>query len=211
VKRLWRRHGLTIVMFAVFLACWAGQYVTGYLDYNRDRREMHEAPISFWQYGGTGEFGEATAENWEAEFLSKGMLLLMTAAIFQRDVTESPTPEAPAQPSKVDVAPPKRRVRRLVTDNSLAIIMIGLFLLCFMLHAYTGARNFSEERAAQGLEVETPLQYLEQPRFWFEAFQNWQSEFLIVGITSLLSVLMRKRDEPLPQPSPTPQEEPVPK
>jgi len=34
---------------------------------------------------------------------------------------------------------------------------------------------------------------LATPRFWFESFQNWQSEFLAIGAMILLSIYLRQR------------------
>jgi hypothetical protein len=35
--------------------------------------------------------------------------------------------------------------------------------------------------------------YLLTPRFWFESFQNWQSEFLAIGAMIVLSIYLRQR------------------
>jgi hypothetical protein len=36
-------------------------------------------------------------------------------------------------------------------------------------------------------------QYVMSSQFWFESFQNWQSEFLAVGVLVVLSVYLRER------------------
>jgi hypothetical protein len=36
-------------------------------------------------------------------------------------------------------------------------------------------------------------QYLLTPRFWFESFQNWQSEFLAIGAMIVLSIYLRQK------------------
>jgi hypothetical protein len=43
-------------------------------------------------------------------------------------------------------------------------------------------------------------QYMGTSQFWFEAFQNWQSEFLSVGVLVLLSVVLRERGSPESKP-----------
>jgi len=40
-------------------------------------------------------------------------------------------------------------------------------------------------------ERATPVTYLATTRFWFEYFQNWQSEFMSVGALVLLSIFTR--------------------
>jgi hypothetical protein len=43
-------------------------------------------------------------------------------------------------------------------------------------------------------------EYLTTSRFWFESFQNWQSEFLAVGCIVLLSVWLREKGSPESKP-----------
>ena len=33
-------------------------------------------------------------------------------------------------------------------------------------------------------------------QFWFESFQNWQSEFLAVGVLIVLSIFLRQKGSP---------------
>ena len=39
----------------------------------------------------------------------------------------------------------------------------------------------------------TTMQYLGTSQFWFESFQNWQSEFLAVAVIVWASVYLRYR------------------
>jgi hypothetical protein len=41
------------------------------------------------QYLTTGDFVEATFENWESEFLQMGMYIVLTAFLFQKGSSES--------------------------------------------------------------------------------------------------------------------------
>jgi len=38
--------------------------------------------------------------------------------------------------------------------------------------------------------------YVKTSQFWFESFQNWQSEFLAVGALVALAVFLRQRGSP---------------
>ena len=50
------------------------------------------------------------------------------------------------------------------------------------LHAVGGASDYNEEQLAHGGEAVSTLASTSPPRrFWFESFQNWQSEFLAVA------------------------------
>jgi hypothetical protein len=51
------------------------------------------------------------------------------------------------------------------------------------------------------------LGYLGTSRFWFESFQNWQSEFLSVGTLALLGVWLRQRGSPESKPVDAPHAE----
>jgi len=76
-------------LITLFLACWAGQSVVGQHAHNADREELGLAPLSFAQYLGSPHFLEATAENWESEFLQMGFYVLLTAFLFQKGSSES--------------------------------------------------------------------------------------------------------------------------
>ncbi|MGI8403403.1 MAG: DUF6766 family protein [Thermomicrobiales bacterium] len=70
----------------------------------------------------------------------------------------------------------------------------------FFLHAIGGAGQFSEERIQQGGPAVSALQYLTTLRFRYESLQNWQSEFLAVGSTDVLSVFLRRCGSPESKP-----------
>ena len=41
---------------------------------------------------------------------------------------------------------------------------------------------------------------LTDPEFWYESFQNWQSEFLSIGVLLVLGIYMRQRGSPESKP-----------
>ena len=140
-----------------------GMMLTGVRVYNSQQLEHDGSAVSLWGYLGTGDFVEATFENWESEFLQMGMYVVLTAFLFQRGSSES---KPIAEPAPQDEDPRKARdkqgvpwpVKRggwvlRVYENSLA----GLFLLLFhgswALHAAGGARAYSEEELAHGLSL----------------------------------------------------------
>jgi hypothetical protein len=43
--------------------------------------------------------------------------------------------------------------------------------------------------------------------FWFESFQNWQSEFLAVGVLAALSIWLREKGSPESKPVHSPHAE----
>ena len=53
--------------------------------------------------------------------------------------------------------------------------------------------EFADDQLAHGQGQATFGAYLASPRFWFESFQNWQSEFLSIAAMVWLSVYLRQR------------------
>jgi hypothetical protein len=46
--------------------------------------------------------------------------------------------------------------------------------------------------------------YAFEPNFWFETFQNWQSEFLSVTAIVVLTIFLRQKGSPESKPVDTP-------
>src|SRR5687767_8761245 len=83
--RSWiRDHGLLLVNIVLFVAFLVGMALAGGRTYNSDQVEHGQSAVSLWQYLRTGDFAEATFENWESEFLQMGMYVVLTAYLFQR-------------------------------------------------------------------------------------------------------------------------------
>lgn len=79
--------------------------------------------------------------------------------------------------------------------------LFALFALSFALHAVGGSTEFNEEQREHGsTEQVAALGYVGTSRFWFESFQNWQSEFLAVGALVVLSIYLRQRGSPESKP-----------
>ena len=202
--RSWARsHGLLVVNLVLFVLFFVGMVLTGVRTYDAEQVDHGWAPLTLVQYLGTGKFLEATFENWESEFLQMGMYVLLTAYLFQRGSSESkPIGEQAEQdqdPRSARTEPgvpwPVRRggwVLR-VYENSLAGMFFLLFLASVVLHAYGGARAYTEEQLSHGGGPVSFWQYLGTSQFWFESFQNWQSEFMVVALMVGASVYLRQR------------------
>ena len=84
--------------------------------------------------------------------------------------------------------------------HSLSISLFALFALSFAIHAAGGAKAYSEDQEQHGESPVTMLAYLATSHFWFESFQNWQSEFLSVGVLVLFSIWLREQGSPQSKP-----------
>jgi len=203
-------NGLSLAAFALFLLTFVGQVLTGAANYNAERRDHGAPPLSVPAYLRTGAFVEATAENWESEFLQMGIFVLLTAWLYQRGSSESKPIE---EPTEVDQDPAESRgdrgapgaVRRggvalALYRHSLSLALLALFAISMTLHAAGGAREYSEEQRQHGGAAVTTLGYVATSRFWFESFQNWQSEFLSVGLLVVLTIWLREQGSPQSKP-----------
>jgi uncharacterized membrane protein len=218
MRRFLRDQSLTIAMLGIFAVLLLAQSVTGMREYNQDQRDHGEATVSYGAYLQTGHFVEATFENWESEFLQMGMYVLATAFLFQRGSAESKDPEGDAE--AVDEDPREARdrpgvpwpVRRggvvlALYNNSLTAALLLIFAISFVLHAWGGAHEYSEEQLAHGGETVSMLAFMGTSAFWFQSFQNWQSEFLAVGMLSVLSIWLRQKGSPESKPVAAPHRE----
>lgn len=204
-----RDNSLTLAMFLLFGLSLAGQVTMGFADYNSDRTEHGETPITLPTYLGSGHFIEAVFENWESEFLQMAAFVVLTVRLRQRG---SPESKAIDEDEPVDADPDPTRpsapwpVRRggfilKVYENSLGLTLFTLFVVSFALHAVGGSIEYNEEQQSHGLsERVSAVSYVGTSRFWFESFQNWQSEFLSVGALVVLSVFLRQKGSPESKP-----------
>jgi hypothetical protein len=211
MRRILRENGLSIVMFTLFLFTLAGQSVTGYHQYNEEQQDHGQPVVGFTEYLSSGHFVEAIFENWESEFLQMGMYVLLTAYLYQKGSPESKKLD---EKEAVDVPPEKSKRRRKnapwpvrrggfilkLYQNSLCLALLLLFLLSFALHAAGGAKEYSQDQMVHGGQAVSMIQYLGTSRFWFESFQNWQSEFLSVGVLVVLSIFLRQKGSPESKP-----------
>lgn len=211
MRRILRENGLSIAMFTLFIFALAGQSVTGYRQYNEGQKDHGQPTISYTEYFSTGHFVEAVFENWESEFLQMGMYVLLTAYLYQKGSPESKKLD---EKEAVDTPPNKSGRRRKnapwpvrrggfilkLYQNSLCLALLLLFLLSFALHAAGGAKEYSQDQIEHGGQVVSMIQYLGTSRFWFESFQNWQSEFLSVGVLVVLSIFLRQKGSPESKP-----------
>lgn len=197
-------------MFGAFAGFLLLMSLAGQRNYNEDQREHGQQTVSYAGYVTSGAFVEAVFENWESEFLQMGAFVLLTVWLRQKGSPESkkvegeePVDEDPRHADLHDDAPWLARtggVKLWLYERSLSIALFALFALSFLLHAAGGAREYSAEQEAHGGPPVGMLSYLTTARFWFESFQNWQSEFLAVGALVVLSIYLRQKGSPESKP-----------
>ena len=208
--RFLRDQGLAITMFGIFAVAMVGLVLTGWNNYNGEQIEHSMQTITLAQYLTTPSFGEAVFENWESEFLQMGGYVLLTAFLSseaprnQRTRTPTRRPRTLIPAKRLGSRSPGRFAPAAYARSLRALARVGavrcIFVVSFVLHAVTGAGEYSEELLDHGGRAVSALEYLGTARFWFESFQNWQSEFLAVGALIVLSIVLRQRGSPESKP-----------
>jgi hypothetical protein len=202
MRRWAKEHGLALANGLLFVVFFIGMVLTGAQAYSSDQVEHGEQPVTLVQYLTTGDFVEATFENWESEFLQMGSYFVLTAFLFQRGSAESKPLDGAEQdedPRDAEVSAatpwPVRRggIWLPLYEHSLLILFAVLFLLSFLLHALGGAAAYDAEQREHGLPGVGFPGYLGTSQFWFESFQNWQSEFMVITVAVVASVWLRQR------------------
>jgi len=212
-----RENGLSLTLFALFGLSLLGQYISGWHEYNDDREQHGRPPVEAVAYLGEGHFWEAIFENWESEFLQMSAYILLTVFLFQKGAVDSKRLDTVERVDSVlpeglqpkDAPWPVRESGfvRTLYENSLSLALVGLFVVSFIMHAAGGAAAYNEEQREHGAGRVSTIEYMETSKFWFESFQNWQSEFLSIGLLVVLSIFLRQKGSPESKPVDAPNSE----
>lgn len=210
MKKFWKNNSLSIVLIALFLLFVVGQTFTGYAVNNKELEDHGRPTLSMGEYLGSGHFGEAIFENWESEFLQMAAYIILTVFLIQKGSAESKDPN---KSEAVDQGVNRKTISKdspwpvrkggvwlVLYRNSLFLAFVLLFLMSFALHAVEGARANCSEDSMHGKQCDSLVEYVTGPQFWFESFQNWQSEFLAVASIVILSIFLRQQGSPESKP-----------
>lgn len=202
-----QNNSLSIVLFLLFVVFLTGQALTG-LHHENEQLSMHGQPtVDLTAYIMSGPFIEAVFENWESEFLQMAALVILTIWLRQKGSADSKK-----MSGKEDVDRASRLgmlggwqtrykgVGGFIYRNSLSLALIALFLISFGLHALGGVELYNQESLQHAQSTVTMWEYMATSQFWFESFQNWQSEFLSVAVLLVLSVYLRQKGSPESKP-----------
>jgi hypothetical protein len=210
MRRFLRDNGLSVALFVLFLISLVGQALTGWKAHAEELR-IHELPaIGLLSYLGSGHFISAVFENWESEFLQMAAYVLLTVFLFQKGSPESKKPD---EPNPEDEPPHRRRGEPDVPEpvhrgglllklysHSFSLALVTLFAMSFWLHLAGSTRRSNEEALQHHQLMKTMVEMLAEPEFWYESFQNWQSEFLSIAVLLVLGIYLRERGSPESKP-----------
>jgi O-antigen ligase len=203
----WYRNSLSLFFLFIFLITLGGQALTGWKEHNADLKDHNAAEITLQTYLSTGHFISATFENFESEFLQMAMYVLITVRLRQLGSSESKSLDEPEEVDRDPVPSPDApwAVRKggwilKVYSNSLSLVFLLLFLISWCLHLFGSFKDYNVEQVISGKPEVTIGAFLLEPRFWFETFQNWQSEFLSVLSIVFLTIYLRQKGSPESKP-----------
>ena len=206
-----RNNSLSIVLLLATLFAIVGMLFSGWHVGQEEALQHGDIPPALWEYAVSGDFLSAIFENWESEFLQMAMYVCLTAFLYQKGSAESKDPEEPHE--EVDEDPALHRnepeapwpvrqgpVIRGLYSYSLGIVLALLFVSSFVLHLVNSAAAASEEAVRHNQPLMTVAEHLLSAQFWFESFQNWQSELLSTLVLVVLSIFLRFRGSPESKP-----------
>lgn len=208
--RFFRDNGLTIVLIAATLVTIVGMLLSGWQSLNRELAEHGFPQLRLLEYAGSGHFLSALFENWESEFLQMAAYVVLTAFLFQRGSAESRDPDHVSPPEEDPAVRARDRhvpgplrggsLARKLYAYSLGIVLVVLFVASFILHLFGSAQKEALEAALRGHPAASFLDHLGSAQFWFESFQNWQSEFFSTAVLVVLSIFLRFKGSPESKP-----------
>jgi hypothetical protein len=203
----WYRNSLSLVFLVLFLLTLCAQGLTGWKTHNQELNDAHRDGLTLYAYLQTGHFISATFENFQSEFLQMALYVVLTISLRQQGSAES---KRLTKTEAVDRAPkaglgapwPVRRggIWLQLYKNSLSSVFFVLFFTSWGLHFYGSWLSHNSEQLLQGRSPTSLSNYFAGPQFWFETFQNWQSEFLSVLSIVFLTIYLRQKGSPESKP-----------
>jgi hypothetical protein len=201
------RNSLSLFFLFIFLITFLGQVFTGWKEHNQELLEENAQSLELSDYLQSGHFISATFENFESEFLQMALYVLLTISLRQIGSAESKSldekEDVDREPISSPDAPwPVRKGGWILTiyRNSLGLAFFILFFFSWGMHLFGSWKDHNVSQVLSKKPAVTITSYLGEPRFWFETFQNWQSEFLSVFAIVFLTIYLRQQGSPESKP-----------
>ena len=219
MRRLLHENGLSLFFAALFLGTITAQSFAGQHSFSAEQIEHGGSAVSWWEYVTSTHYWGAVMENWQSEFLQFTVFIGATIWLVQKGSAESkPLGDAgPEGDKKQKVGryaesdspgwAKVNGVRRRLYENSLLLTMGAIFLATWLAQSLNNWRMFNEEQREHSGETVSWGRYLLDPDFWEKTLQNWQSEFLAVGVMVVFTIYLRQRGSPESKPVGSPHDE----
>jgi hypothetical protein len=212
VRRFAKHNGLSLAFLGLFLAALVLQAIAGHADAGEEADRHGDPRMSLGRYVASSDFWTAVMENWQSEYLQFTLFIVLTVWLLQRGSPESKELDQAGRESEEEqrvgrhAAPDSPLgaklggIRRKLYENSLLLVMAGIWLGTWLAQSLTGVTEYNSERLDHHQEPVSWAAYLARPDFWEKTLQNWQSEFLAVGSMAILAVYLRQRGSPESKP-----------
>ncbi|MCD0467750.1 DUF6766 family protein [Flavobacterium sp. ENC] len=215
MKKIIYQNSLSLVFILLFIGAFLGQTLFGIDEYNKELTENGGHAVTMYEYLSSGHFIESTFENWESEFLQMGLFVWFTIFLRQKGSSESKKCEGKEEvdrepsPKRKDAPWPVKKggIWLKLYQSSLTLSLFVLFIASFVLHLYGSLKDENTMNLLKGKPEVSLSAYLGESRFWFESFQNWQSEFLSVFAIIVLSIFLRQKGSSQSKPVDAPHSE----
>jgi uncharacterized protein DUF6766 len=212
MKRFLYENGLSLFFGALLIGSLIGQSFAGLHQFNADAVEHQSQTYSWWRFVSSSEFGGDVLENWQSEFLQFLLYILATVWLLQRGSSESKSlgtasvmsdqsqfVRGYAKPSSPSWARAEGLKRKLY-ENSLVLAMLFCFLGSWVGQSLTDWRAFNHEQLDHDAAEISWGEYWVNADFWNRSLQNWQSEFLAIGVMAVFTIYLRQRGSPESKP-----------
>jgi hypothetical protein len=88
---------------------------------------------------------------------------------------------------------PDEAIKQYFENNGLSLAAFSLFVIFAALQIFTGHHAFNADEMEHGRNGVSLVRYLNTPHFWEALFENWESEFLQMGVLIVLSEKLRQK------------------
>jgi hypothetical protein len=219
MKRFLSENSLSIFFGILLIGALIGQSFAGLHQFNANAVEHNAETYSWLRYVSSSEFGGDVLENWQSEFMQFLLYIFATVWLVQRGSSESKSLDdaggmsdqsqlvrgyaKPDSPSWARVDGLKRRLY----ENSLVLAMLLCFVGSWVGQSLTDWRAFNHEQLDHDGAPVSWGEYWVNPDFWDRSLQNWQSEFLAIGVMAVFTIYLRQRGSPESKPVGAPHDE----
>ena len=215
-----RENGLSVFFLTTFLVTLLAQSFAGQHSYNAELAEHGASAVSWWEYVTSVSFWGAVMENWQSEFLQFTVFIGATIWLVQKGSNESKRLEdvgtrdgraaaggSPRERAVAALGEGPRPEDGALYENSLLITMSAIFFATWSAQSLNNWRTFNDEQREHAEATVSWGRYLLDPDFWEKTLQNWQSEFLAVGMMVVFTIYLRQRGSPESKPVGAPHDE----
>jgi hypothetical protein len=214
-----RENGLSIFFLTTFLVTLLAQSFAGQHSLNAELAEHGGSTVSWWAYVTSVSYWGAVMENWQSEFLQFTVFIGATLWLVQKGSNESKPLEDVGTESDerqrvgrhADERSPRwakaSGLKRRLYENSLLVTMTAIFLATWCAQSLNNWRVFNDEQREHAEATVSWGHYLLDADFWEKTLQNWQSEFLAVGVMVVFTIYLRQRGSPESKPVGAPHDE----